>query len=106
MPFEQEKYDTRTNNQSVKEFESSHSCHFGGVFLAAATGWPVTDCNNGAVKRHTRSGKANVAHCLKTKTLHYLHSRQNMHFALERGEHECSVDYSLCELSTVLISLC
>lgn len=82
MPFEQEKYDTRTNNQSVKEFESSHSCHFGGAFLAAATGWPDADCNNGALKRHTRLGKANVAQCLKTKTLHYLHSCQNMHFAL------------------------
>lgn len=74
MPFGQEKYDTRTNNQSVKEFESSHSCHFGGAFLAAATWWPVTDCNNGALKRHTRLGKENVVHCVKTKTLHYLRS--------------------------------
>lgn len=91
--------------QVTTQSGSFHCCHFGGAFLAAATGWPVTDCNNGALKRHTGLGNANVAHCLKTKTLHFLHSCQNMHFALERGEHERSVDDSLLELSTVLISL-
>lgn len=78
----------------------------GDAFPAAATRWTSANCKSRALKCHICLGKANVTQCFQTETPALPPSWQNMHFTLEDCVHDRSVNNSLCELLTELLSLC